>query len=35
MVLVIYMECNILVSVSYRIYKTESHLLGEAHEGHE
>ncbi len=33
MVLVICMECNILVLVSYRSYKTESHLLGEAHEG--
>jgi hypothetical protein len=35
MVLVIHMESNILVSVSYRSYKTESHLLGETNEGHE
>jgi len=33
MVLVICMEFNILVWFSYRSPKTESHLLGEAHEG--
>lgn len=33
MVLVIYMECNILVLVSYRSHKTESHLSGEAYGG--